>query len=86
MNIQLSISGLKKVGAVLFVLAGLLSLGTSVHYIQYRRMVDPFLAVVNFDVNSRASEIQAKYKAAQEAQAAQQQAPAAPTTTLPPTK
>ena len=83
MNIQITSGLLKKVGGTLLVLASLFSLGASVHYIQFRRMVDPFLQVVQFDINSRADQIRAKYA---ESQAAAQQGPATTPTTLPPTK
>ena len=69
MQINVSFEALKKFGIGLFVLAGLFSLGTSISYLRFRQLVNPLLAAVEFDVNSRASEIRAKYLALQAKQA-----------------
>lgn len=77
------VNTIKNTLAVLFVLAVAFSVVTSFNFYQYRAELAPFLGIVQFDINSRATEIQARFNEAQRSQA-----PATPTTstTLPPKK
>lgn len=68
MQITVNFQTLKKIGTALFVVAGLFSLGTSVSYFRFRMNVNPLLALVEFDTNSRASEIRARFLAAKKAE------------------
>lgn len=88
MTINVEKDSLKRFGAVLVVLAVLFNVYAGVSYLRYRATLDPFLGVVQFDINSRAPEIQARWQEAQKRQqaAAASQQPESTTPATLPTK
>lgn len=96
MAINIDKEGAKKFGLVVAAIALAFSTYTSFSYTNFRKAADPLLGVVQFDVNSRANEIQTRYndavakeqaakqKMAEEIAKRSQPVPTTTTTTLPP--
>lgn len=81
MQITINLETVKTTGRVLFVLAGLFSFGAAVHYANFRRTANPVFQVMEFDLNSRRTEIAQRYEALKAAQAKADAAAATPSST-----
>ena len=61
MQITINFEVLRKVGVVLFVLAGLFSLAASISYVRFRLNSFDYFQISEVDLNMRLPEIRARY-------------------------